>query len=211
MPDPVFAVFEGIDGCGKSTLAKKVFRKQLDDNIPTVLLHAPSDGRWGTIARNIIEGKVSVHPKEELDAFIEDLAYLSVQFITPALERGVNVLMDRYIFSTWAYQGLKHEDIDERVESVMECICLPDIVFLLDIPVEESLKRISKRGDAEGTYEKKDTLSKIRERYLSIKSPEAPHFIPRFSNIKNVLLDGTCSQKNLLKYTMEEISAIRSI
>ena len=159
---------EGIDGAGKTTqvsLLAQAFETIGEEPVAT---KEPTDGPWGRKIRESAEnGRLSL--EEELEAFIQDRAEHVKQVIEPALNAGSIVILDRYFYSTIAYQGARGADaaaIKSRMESLFP---LPDIVFLLDIDPADGLQRISElRKDKPNEFENVESLAKARAIFNSL-------------------------------------------
>lgn len=164
----MFIVFEGIDGTGKSTQAKRLaehFRKM---GRTVTLSREPTDGPWGTLLRNSAEtGRLS--PEEELDTFLKDRRQHVEEVIQPALSAGHVVILDRYYFSTMAYQGARGFDPLEIRKNNEAFAPVPDVLLILDLDVESALARIGSRGDTANQFEQRNNLSRCREIFLSLK------------------------------------------
>lgn len=89
--------------------------------------------------------------------------------VEPALQKGVAVITDRYIYSTLAYFSVRGLDID-YVQSINDDLRLPDVTIFLDVDPHTSLKRIKKRDEGKLKYEEKSvrTLMEVREAFLSV-------------------------------------------
>jgi dTMP kinase len=164
----LFIVIDGIDGTGKSTQTRRLadwFRNQGRD---VVLSREPTDGPWGKKLReSMTAGRLSA--EEELECFLKDRQQHVEELITPALTAGKVVILDRYYFSTMAYQGARGFDpkiIRERNEAFAP---KPDLLLILDLDVDTAHQRIGHRGDTTNEFEKRDSLSKCREIFLSLK------------------------------------------
>jgi len=160
-------VFEGIDGSGKSTQMRRAAATLRARGLPVVELAEPTAGRFGRQIRMLSrEGGRRVSPELELDLFIRDRMEDVEQNIRPALERGDIVLLDRYFYSTMAYQGargLDPEDIRRRNESFA---CLPDLVLYFRVGVDEAMQRIQRqRAAAADLFERHDELVLVSEVY----------------------------------------------
>ena len=102
----MFIVFEGIDGTGKSTQVRLLAKALRELGQEVVTSKEPTDGPVGTRLRQSAE-KGRLSPQEELDLFHQDRRDHVQSLIAPALERGDTVIVDRYFFSTMAYQGAR--------------------------------------------------------------------------------------------------------
>ena len=173
-------VFEGIDGSGTTHHSKK-----LADSIKnSVWTCFPSTGPFGTLVRNVFEGKMApgVTPswRMMLGLFQADMNE-RLGWLQKMLESGTVVVSDRYWLSQWAYQVVSAMEQAEPPEDPMrvgghwlegyivkmnENLPEPDLTFILDVPVEEGLKRKGKKELDH--FEKQDFLDKVRSRYLSI-------------------------------------------
>jgi len=105
-------------------------------------------------------------PEEELRLFIEDRRWDVENRILPALKDGKDIVMDRYYYSTMAYQGARGMDIG-KIRKMNDFAPVPDIVIILDIEPETAWERISRRGN-DNYFEKLDYLGKVREIFLSM-------------------------------------------
>lgn len=164
----MFIVFEGIDGTGKSTQAKHLAEHFRKNGRTVTLSREPTDGPWGTLLRNSAEtGRLS--PEEELETFLKDRKQHVEEVISPALSAGHVVILDRYYFSTMAYQGARGFD-PQKIRKDNEAFApVPDILLILDLDVDTALTRIGSRGDTANEFEQRNNLSRCREIFLSLK------------------------------------------
>jgi len=183
----MFIVFEGIDGTGKSTQVK-LLQQALEKSGDTVVTSfEPTNGTYGSMLRSSAtrpEGRYSLN--EEFDLFLKDRKEHLQQLINPALERGEVVILDRYYYSTMAYQGARGLDPTLIREKNEEFATKPDLVFVLTLPVEASLKRIGVRDGEGDAFEAKENLEKCADIFMSLddqnvvfidaeRSPEQVH------------------------------------
>jgi dTMP kinase len=130
----------------------------------------PTQGVWGKKLRESARsGRLTL--EEEMELFVRDRREHVEQLIEPALIRGEVVLLDRYYFSTAAYQGARGADPEAILATNEAFAPEPDLVFLLDCAPERTLQRIRARGDEPDAFEKLENLNRVREIFLSIKKP----------------------------------------
>jgi len=163
----VLIAFEGIDGAGKTTQVDLLadFFRQVGE--PVVRSKEPTDGPWGRkIRASASNGRMKL--AEELQAFTEDRKEHVRELILPALREGKTVILDRYFYSTIAYQGTRGTDTKELARQMHEIAPTPDIVFLIDVPPAVGLERIEGgRGESPNEFEQLDGLKKARDVFLS--------------------------------------------
>jgi dTMP kinase len=169
----VLVALEGIDGTGKSTQAKRltgIFREQ---GYAVAPLHEPTVSPWGWRLRKAMTvGRRVLAPSQELDLFLQDRRYDVAVHILPALASHKLVLMDRYYFSTIAYQGALGID-PQMIRRVNEAFApVPDLVCIFLIRPREALERIRQaRGRADDVFEQEDYLTRVDEVFRTLKGP----------------------------------------
>ncbi|MBN2102816.1 dTMP kinase [bacterium] len=164
---------EGIDGTGKSTQSLRLKTYFSNQGIASQYLREPTGGKYGLEIRRLArEGRRQVTPEQELELFIKDRIEDCDNNIRPALERKKLVLIDRYYFSTIAYQGALGLDIEEIRKRNEAIALIPDLVLILDMPVEKALQRIiHERGDVHDDFERADFLKKVQAIFQSMDRP----------------------------------------
>lgn len=167
MAKGIFIVLEGIDGTGKSTQAARLaawFRERGRDVVQS---REPTDGPWGKKLReSAATGRLS--PQDELEFFLRDRRQHVDEVIAPALAAGKVVILDRYYFSTMAYQGARGFDPAEIRRRNEEFAPVPDLLLILDLDVDTALDRIGARGDSANEFEKRGNLVRCREIFRSL-------------------------------------------
>jgi dTMP kinase len=165
----IFIVLEGIDGTGKSTQARALANHLESHGHSVVLSREPTDGPWGKKLRESAEtGRLSAH--EELDYFLRDRHHHVTELILPSLAQGSSVVLDRYYFSTMAYQGARGLDPRE-IRCRNEAFAPPpDLLIILDLDVDTALRRIGSRGDSANEFEERATLQICRDIFRSLQS-----------------------------------------
>ena len=154
---------EGVDGTGKSTQCGLLADYLESSGCPVVRLREPTTGEWGQKIRKILtEGRGGVTPEEELQYFINDRKEDVEQNIAPALEQGKVVLIDRYYYSTAAYQGALGFDPVKIIKDNEAFAPRPDRVFIIQVSLDESFRRIEQGRDEISAFEKREYLAKVR-------------------------------------------------
>lgn len=149
-----FITFEGGEGSGKSTVIKDLTAKFVAEKIPFILTREPGGTPISEQIRNVILDKAN----KEMDPITEAYLYAAsrrqhvAEKIKPALEAGKNVLCDRYLDSSLAYQGgARGLGIDRILSLNQEAIdgLYPDLTLLFDLDPEIGLRRISDNSGRE--------------------------------------------------------------
>lgn len=166
----VLLAFEGIDGSGKSTQARRLAAWLQAQGREVVLSREPTDGPWG---KKIREARFTARlsPEAELEAFLEDRKEHVATLLEPALARGAVVIVDRYYYSTAAYQGARGLDPKALIATNRAFAPKPDRVLLYDVTPEVSLSRIHARGEGVDLFETREALTKVRALFLSLVEP----------------------------------------
>lgn len=169
--EPGFLIaIEGIDGAGKTTQAHFVQERLQTRKLPVTRTKEPTTGYWGQMLRDsALTGRMSID--EEVETFIKDRREHIERTIRPALELGHVVIVDRYYFSTVAYQGARGVDPARLMARNEAFAPEPDLLVILDVDPKVGLQRIRTRGDRANHFEKTGTLRKAREIFLSIRKP----------------------------------------
>ncbi len=148
----MFITFEGIEGSGKSTQAILLEEHLSAKGLKVNLTREPGWGKLGQLIRNVLldDREITLDPFAELCLFCTDRINHVKEFIKPRLDNGEIVICDRYHDSTLVYQGIGRDNERNLVAAMVMKSCLgviPDTTFLLDLPVDCGLQRISERKD----------------------------------------------------------------
>jgi len=194
-----FITFEGIEGCGKTTQIRHLTAHLEEKRLPFLLTREPGGTEIGDRIRQILLSSENSRMEPVTEFFLYEAAraqHLS-QVVLPALTDGKMVLCDRFADATVAYQGYGRglnltwiEEIHNRFLKGLK----PNLTFLLDLPVEEGLRRAWKRIENQTVKEdrfEKEALAfhrRVREGYL---------FLARQEPNRIIVLDGMKDEKSI--------------
>lgn len=165
-------VFEGIDGSGKSTQCRMLADLLNKKGIANISLAEPTRGKWGMKIRQLLaKGRNGISANEELEWFMNDRREDVKQNIEPALKAGKVVLMDRYYFSTAAYQGALGFDPEKIRVDNERFAPIPDRVLIFHNSPEKSLERIESSREEKSAFEKRDYLIEVQTIFKSFTGP----------------------------------------
>ncbi|MBQ7294012.1 MAG: dTMP kinase [Clostridia bacterium] len=166
-----FIVIEGIDGAGKTTQIEILAQKLREEGRTVHVTAEPTASVSGGLLRDALGGISDRTACEMAALFVLDRIFHNVNpnGINAMLEKGIDVICDRYYYSSLAYQG-SQTDFEWVKDMNLNCpeIRVPDICIFLDLSPEESLKRISKGRTTTELYEKLDTLQSVRNRFFDV-------------------------------------------
>jgi dTMP kinase len=169
-PSGILVVFEGIDGAGKTTQAGLLEERLRPLGVEIVRTKEPTNGPWGQRLRaSASTGRLA--PADELHAFLEDRKEHVATLIRPALDAGKVVIVDRYYFSTAAYQGARGADPDELIRINEAFAPKPDLLVLLDVTPPVGIARIQQRGDVGNLFEREEDLAKSAAIFGRLAAP----------------------------------------
>ncbi len=168
-----FIVLEGLDGAGTTTQAKILAERLTGAGRTVYLAHQPSEGPVGQLVRQILAGRTATPQADGKLAVVDErtmallfaadrLDHLASQ-IEPRLARGEDVLLDRYILSSLAYQGLSvsHDFIAQLNRYARK----PDLTIFLYVPSAVAFERVKSRGSRLERYETPAQLDAIEREY----------------------------------------------
>ena len=168
--------FEGIDGSGKSTQAKRLYEYLKAKGYKVSLYRDPGSTPLAEKIRELLLS-FEMDPTTELLLFESARSSLVWERIFPDLKEGKIVILDRFIDSTTAYQGYGRE-INLGTVSILNHIAIrgrkPDITFLLNVPLEVALERIEGKKTR---FEDKDYLRKVRDAYILMANQERERIV----------------------------------
>jgi dTMP kinase len=204
-----FITFEGTEGCGKTTQIRRLTAYLEEKHLPFMLTREPGGTAIGDRIRQILLSSENsrMEPVTEFFLYVAARAQHISQVVLPALKDGKTVLCDRFADATLAYQGTGRglnpawiEEIHERFLKGLK----PDLTFLLDLPVEEGLRRAWKRMENQAVKEdrfEKEALAfhrRVREGYLLLARKEPKRII---------VLDGMKDEQSLHREILNHLPA----
>ena len=175
-----FISLEGIEGAGKSTLARALQTALQQRGITVQLTREPG----GTPLAEQLRALVLARGAERISAEAETLLMFAARaihlenLIRPALNSGTWVICDRFTDATRAYQGAGRGVDPELIERLADTVhgdLWPHRTLLLDLPVEQGLARARKRAGAGDRFEDEDRrfFERVRARYLALAAAHA--------------------------------------
>lgn len=175
----MFIVFEGVDGCGKSTQIKKLYQYLINHKYDVVLTREPGGTFSGELIRELFL----------TNNFDQELQYLLMlasraehidSVILPALKENKIILSDRYGDSTNVYQAIDNSNLNWIANKLIKNI-LPDLTLIFTIDSKEALRRIKKRfTNKMDVFEEQlseSVIEKRQQKYLQIASQNKSKYI----------------------------------
>jgi dTMP kinase len=149
-----FVVFEGLDGSGKSTQARRLYEVLTEEGVSVALFHEPGGTGLGTEIRKSLKSEsiTGITPVSELFLFAAARAQLIKEELGSAIIQNQVVLCDRFTASTVAYQGFARGiplDVVTKINEIATGGTVPDLTILLDISPENALERRKSRYDSD--------------------------------------------------------------
>ncbi len=175
-----FITLEGVEGSGKSTVAVEVKKALREAGIEVLLTREPGGTRVSESIRDILldPERTEICPRTELFLYIASRAQLVNELVEPAILDGSWVLCDRFMDATVSYQGWARglgEKWVKKLNSFAVGDTVPDVTYLLDLPVEVGFRRGPRRREGEGIgspdrmeREEEAFHRRVRDGYLRI-------------------------------------------
>lgn len=173
VPGGLLIAFEGVDGSGKTTQARRVCALLDQAGYDAVYLREPSDGPVGRRIRELmVAGRDKVTPEEEFRLFLEDRADDVRTNIAPALARGAVVCIDRYYISSMAYQGALGLDPDFIRAENEKIAPRPHLILHFRLPVEAAVQRIvAARSGGQNLFEARAYQEAVAAQFEAMTMP----------------------------------------
>ncbi len=161
----LLVAIEGIDGSGKTTLAKNLVNKLQDKGYRVHYTFEPTRSIIGRLIRELPDEYRS--PLIETLLYAADRVYHYLSEIKVKVNEGCIVIVDRYVYSSIAYQGALGAPL-QWIREVNKYAPKPDLAFYIDVPVEVALQRLESTRKKKTFYEKRDLLERVRRIYLEL-------------------------------------------
>jgi len=189
----ILVLFEGGECCGKSTIQKRCF-DYFSNKYDSAKMREPGTANVSEgIRKLLLDPEMDKSDMTELFLFEAARAQFVEEMLKPALEQGKLVLCDRFYYSTVAYQGFGRGIDLKKIESLNNIATQgikPDIAFILDVPYEETIRRMKNAFKTPDRIERlgKEFHEKVREGYLYIAKnyPEAI-LVNAFRDIETII------------------------
>ena len=192
----LFIVFEGGEGCGKSTQTRALYRRLSKDGFGAILTREPGGTRLGERVRRHLKrtGDARISPLAELFLIATARAQLVSEIIRPRLAEGQTVICDRFTPSTLAYQGYGRgldTDAIRHVNDIATDGMSPDLIVLLDVPVEEGLGR--KKGKENDRFESESQAfhTRVRRGYLDMAKADPKRWLVVDGRLPRKVIEST--------------------
>ena len=195
---PLFIVFEGVEGCGKSFQSLKLFNNLKKLGIKSLLTREPGGTKSAELIRNLILKDYFNKSKiEKFDRYTDTLLYLAARNehvktkILPALKKKTIVICDRFVDSTIAYQVFGKKINYNFVKNIHKIILgnlKPNLTFVLKVSSESSRKRLLKRR-TKNRYDNfaKSFYQKAQKSFVKIAKNKKNYYVLNSSNNDNLL------------------------
>nr|AAZ32106.1 thymidilate kinase [uncultured euryarchaeote Alv-FOS5] len=183
----MFIVFEGIDASGKETQAKLLAKALKKKGHKVYMVDFPNyKNPIGKMIKKFLDKKVELDVETRALLYAADRRY-ELKGITKALDDNKIVIADRYCYSNIAYQGSLGANIS-WLASLDATLVFPDLVFYLDIPAKESLRRRTRKDRYES---KREFLERVRETYTNMATGNMRPFEKYKDYAEWITVDGT--------------------
>ena len=209
-----FIVLEGIDGSGTTTTAALLAKRFAAANLPALVTAEPSAGPVGVVIRQVLSGRLVLQSKQGLVSpswksmallFAADRQDHIEAEISPNLEDGVNVLCDRYVYSSVIYQSISSEDLDAAswIKQINRHAVRPDLVLYCKVAPDEAHRRRVGRDRRTEIFDDPDFQRRLSDAYDGL--PEM------FPDTRVAVIDCNRSQEDVVEQCWHEILRLRDL
>jgi len=182
----LFIAIDGIDGCGKSTLSKGMAEKMQNMGRKVKLTREPGGTEAGLLIRQLLVSKqYDLEPESEMMLYCADRLEHQTKLVLPALEGGSDVISDRFVSSTYAYQifgrGLDKDFLDYLTGHSIRR--MPDITFIIEIDPETALERAMDRLRRDNMVEEEGKFEALGLEFFKKVSEGFDWYAGKFENV----------------------------
>lgn len=203
--DGFLITFCGLDGCGKTTMMKRLI-SDLEKEHKIFVTKQPTNAvRNSEIFRTYMDcpdHDAFDYRSLSLLAASDRLQHVN-KIIEPAMRNGQIVLSDRYFYSCLANLRARGFERDKWIYEIASSIIKPDIAFFFDVPVEEAVRRVRLRPEEKDRYIDMDLQYKLRKEYIDICNSNKGILISTLKSedecyeiVKNAVKEMLCNGNN---------------
>lgn len=199
---PLFIVLEGIDGSGTTTQVDRLAARLRAGGRRVLATREPTAAPIGLLLREILAGRHANPDGTTMDGramallFAADRRDHLTREIEPALAAGYDVISDRYVLSSLAYQAVEADRA--WVERLSEGVRAPELTLLLDVDIGVAAQRRLKAGRPIERYDADGTLARVAENYRRLAAG-APAVVS---------LDGSASVDEVTEAIVNQVQAV---
>ena len=216
----VFVVFEGLDGSGKSTQARRLYQALKEEGISVAFFREPGGTNLGAEIRRSLKSEsiTDITPISELFLFAAARAQLIKEKLGKAIIQNQVVICDRFTSSTVAYQGFARGislDVIAKINEIATEGTTPDLTILLDISPENALERHKSRNDSNKDRFQNDNNERFENEPLSFHRKVYDGYAKMAESDPQrwFVLDGTLTADSLaicIKAKVKSLSSLQS-
>jgi len=178
----MFISLDGIDGCGKSTQVESLAGRLRQQGHDVYTCRDPGSTGLGEAVRGILLHRhdLDICRTSEMLLFMAARAQMVQELILPALDSGKIVVTDRFLLSTLVYQGYAGKiavDAIEQVGTIATAGTLPDLNFILDLPLETARGRLNHREVDRMERMGTDYHEQVRQGFLTHAKTDPQRFV----------------------------------
>jgi len=195
-----FIVLEGLDGSGKTTQIKRLVDYLSKNKHHCLTTKEPTDGPIGSLALETIRGLSSLSPDTLALLFAADRSEHILRKIRPALQAGINIICDRFVYSNLAYQG---ETIPQNTIFAhnSQFLLPPDLTIFIDTSPEECTRRIISTRKSFELFDGVKRASNIRNEFLKA-------FVTYGKQMPVKIIDGNLDEDEVFKQLINAVEEL---
>ncbi len=165
MPNGKFVVFEGLDGAGTTTQLKLLEEKLKNRGVKVFATAEPTDSAIGRLIRSALRKEIAVEPETLALLYAADRNehLYGKDGVVEHIEAGDTVICDRYLYSSIAYQSVNCDS--DYIKCINKDFLRPDLLFYINTPVDECLRRITNRNQNAELFERAEYLKSVADNY----------------------------------------------